>query len=77
MKDNKIYFSILLLVFSILCSGVMISTSSPKEYRFEIHVINDTKVGVYDKENNKFYVKSVPNVNFTDWTTFIDLEEFE
>lgn len=77
MKDNKLYILMVLLIVSILFSGIMVSNQNPKESRFEIHVVNDSKVGVYDKENKKFYVKSVPNVNYTEWITFIDLEDFE
>ena len=77
MKDNKVYVVIILLIISIVFHGVITAPKSQKESRFEIFVIGDSKIGVYDKENEKVYYKDIPNVNYSDWTMFIDLDDFK
>ena len=77
MKDNKLYILLVLLIISIVFHGIITKPNVQKESRFEVFVISDDKIGVYDKENEKIYYKNVPNVNYTDWTIFCDLDEFK
>ena len=77
MKDYKISILLVLLIISIVFHGIITKPKVQEESRFEVFAIDENRIGVYDKENGKIYYKDVPNVNYTDWTLFVDLNEFK
>ena len=55
MKLNKTDILLILLILSIVFHGII---TRPIESRYEYYYLNENTMGIYDKENEKFYTKN-------------------
>lgn len=58
MKFNKTEVLLILLILSIVFHGIITKPKETVDPRFEFYYLGENKLGVYDKENEKFYFKS-------------------
>ena len=55
MKWNKTEILLVLLILSIIFHGII---TRPIESKYEFYYLNENVMGIYDKENEKFYTKN-------------------